>query len=36
MVSFVDGHVQFVPNSIALSIWLAIGTRNGGEAVSPP
>jgi prepilin-type processing-associated H-X9-DG protein len=36
MVSFADGHVQFVPNSISLPTWLAMGTRNGGEVVSIP
>lgn len=33
-VLFVDGHVQFVKDSVALSTWRAIGTRNGGEVVS--
>lgn len=36
MVSFVDGHVQFISNSVAMPTWMAMGTRNGGEVVSPP
>jgi len=36
MVSFVDGHVQFVQNSIELNTWMWMGTRNGGEVVSVP
>jgi prepilin-type N-terminal cleavage/methylation domain-containing protein/prepilin-type processing-associated H-X9-DG protein len=35
-VAFVDGHVQFIPNSINLPTWLALGTRNGNEVVSLP
>ena len=31
---FADGHVSFVKDSIALPAWRALGTRNGGEAVS--
>src|SRR5262249_39322924 len=31
---FADGHVEFVKDSIALQTWRAMGTRNGGEAVS--
>jgi prepilin-type N-terminal cleavage/methylation domain-containing protein/prepilin-type processing-associated H-X9-DG protein len=31
---FADGHVVFVKDSIALEAWRALGTRNGGEAVS--
>jgi prepilin-type processing-associated H-X9-DG protein/prepilin-type N-terminal cleavage/methylation domain-containing protein len=31
---FVDGHVVFVKDSIALPIWQALGTRSGGEPVS--
>jgi prepilin-type processing-associated H-X9-DG protein/prepilin-type N-terminal cleavage/methylation domain-containing protein len=31
---FADGHVSFVKDSIGLSVWQALGTRNGGEAVS--
>jgi prepilin-type processing-associated H-X9-DG protein len=35
---FADGHVAFVKDSISLQTWRALGTRNGGEAVSegPP
>jgi Protein of unknown function (DUF1559) len=29
-----DGHVSFVKDSISLQTWRALGTRNGGEAVS--
>jgi prepilin-type N-terminal cleavage/methylation domain-containing protein len=29
-----DGHVAFVKDSISLQTWQALGTRNGGEAVS--
>jgi prepilin-type N-terminal cleavage/methylation domain-containing protein/prepilin-type processing-associated H-X9-DG protein len=36
MVSFVDGHVQFIPNSINMATWMAMGTRNGGEVVNQP
>jgi prepilin-type processing-associated H-X9-DG protein len=32
--AFADGHVTFVKDTIALSVWRALGTRNGGEAVS--
>jgi prepilin-type N-terminal cleavage/methylation domain-containing protein/prepilin-type processing-associated H-X9-DG protein len=32
-VCFGDGHVSSVGNSIDLTIWRAIGTRNGGETV---
>ncbi len=32
-VAFADGHVQFVSDNIAMEVWDAIGTRNGGEAV---
>jgi prepilin-type N-terminal cleavage/methylation domain-containing protein/prepilin-type processing-associated H-X9-DG protein len=31
---FCDGHVQFVKDSVQVSIWQAVGTRNGGEVVS--
>jgi prepilin-type processing-associated H-X9-DG protein/prepilin-type N-terminal cleavage/methylation domain-containing protein len=33
-VLFADGHVTFVKDTIALSTWQALGTRNGGETVS--
>jgi prepilin-type N-terminal cleavage/methylation domain-containing protein/prepilin-type processing-associated H-X9-DG protein len=29
-----DGHVTFVKDSMALPVWRAVGTRNGGETVS--
>ncbi len=29
-----DGSVRFVPNSISLTVWRALGTRAGGETVS--
>jgi prepilin-type processing-associated H-X9-DG protein len=32
-VAFVDGHVGFLKDSIALETWRAIGTRAGGEPV---
>ena len=31
---FVDGHVQFVNNSINLTTWQALGSRNGNEVVT--
>ncbi len=31
---FGDGSVHFMKDSIALSIWRALGTRNGGEVTS--
>lgn len=30
---FCDGHVQFVGNSVDAGVWLALGSRNGGEVV---
>lgn len=36
IVAFVDGHVSFIPNSIDLRTWLALGTRNGGEVATLP
>ena len=29
-----DGHVQFVKNSVNVSVWQSLGSRNGGEVVS--
>jgi prepilin-type processing-associated H-X9-DG protein len=29
-----DGSVQFIPNSIDITIWRALGTRQGGEPVT--
>jgi prepilin-type processing-associated H-X9-DG protein len=31
---FADGSVRFAKNSVSLGPWRAIGSRNGGEAVS--
>jgi hypothetical protein len=36
IVSFVDGHVQFISNNINMPTWLAMGTRAGGEVVNQP
>ncbi len=33
-ILYADGHVAFMKDSIALQTWRALGTRNGGEAVS--
>ena len=33
-VAFVDGHVRFVSETIDLGVWMALGSRNGQEAVS--
>ena len=33
-LSFLDGHVQFVRDSISRNVWRAIGSRNGGEILS--
>jgi len=30
---FADGHVQFIKNSINVTVWQSVGTRNGGEVV---
>ncbi len=30
-VVFCDGSVHFVPDSISLLTWQAMGTRNGGD-----
>lgn len=34
--AFLDGHVTFVSDTIALATYRALSTRNGGEVVSPP
>jgi prepilin-type N-terminal cleavage/methylation domain-containing protein len=31
---FGDGHVSFIPNSISLNVWSALGTTQGGEVIS--
>ncbi len=33
-VSFMDGSVRFIKNSVSLTAWWAMGTRNGGEIIS--
>jgi prepilin-type processing-associated H-X9-DG protein len=33
-VAFSDGSVRFVKNSVTLQTWWALGSRNGGEAIS--
>jgi prepilin-type N-terminal cleavage/methylation domain-containing protein len=33
LAAYVDGHVGFVPNSININVYFALGTRNGAEAV---
>src|SRR5262249_8807345 len=33
-VMMLDGSVKFVKSTVAMSVWRAIGTRNGGEVVS--
>jgi prepilin-type processing-associated H-X9-DG protein len=33
-VSFMDGSVRFVKNTVDLPTWWALGTRNGGEIIS--
>jgi prepilin-type N-terminal cleavage/methylation domain-containing protein/prepilin-type processing-associated H-X9-DG protein len=33
---FMDGSVRFVTNSINQTTWRALGTRNGGEAITLP
>jgi prepilin-type processing-associated H-X9-DG protein len=33
---FCDGSARFIPSSIALAVWKAIGTRSGNEAFSLP
>jgi prepilin-type N-terminal cleavage/methylation domain-containing protein/prepilin-type processing-associated H-X9-DG protein len=34
--AFGDGSTRFVPNSIDVIIWRALGTRDGGETVNDP
>jgi prepilin-type N-terminal cleavage/methylation domain-containing protein/prepilin-type processing-associated H-X9-DG protein len=33
-VAFADGSIRFVHDSIALSTWIALGTKNGGEPIA--
>jgi prepilin-type processing-associated H-X9-DG protein len=33
-VLFLDGHISFVKDSIAVASWRALGTRSGGEVIS--
>jgi hypothetical protein len=35
MFAFADGHVQFIRSSIDILVYRALGSRNGGETVSP-
>jgi prepilin-type N-terminal cleavage/methylation domain-containing protein len=36
LISYVDGHVGFVPNTIDFETYRRLGTRNGGEVVTLP
>jgi prepilin-type processing-associated H-X9-DG protein len=31
-----DGRVEFIETSIDMPVWWGMGSRNGGEAISPP
>ena len=31
---FCDGHVQFIKDSVSVTTWQALGSRNGGEVIS--
>jgi prepilin-type processing-associated H-X9-DG protein len=33
-ICFGDGSVKFIKDSVGLSTWWALGTRNGGEVIS--
>jgi len=35
-VCYGDGHVGTISDNVDLGVWRAVGTRNGGEAVSSP
>lgn len=32
-VLFADGHIHWIKNTINISVWRALGTRNGGELI---
>src|SRR5262249_59077155 len=34
-VLFGDGSVKFIKETVALNVWRALSTRNGGGAISP-
>ena len=34
MTVFCDGHMRFFSNSVDLTVWRAVSTRNMGEVVS--
>jgi prepilin-type N-terminal cleavage/methylation domain-containing protein len=34
VAAYADGHIGFVPNGINFTVYMAVGTRNGGEVVS--
>jgi prepilin-type processing-associated H-X9-DG protein len=34
--AFADGHVTFISNNIALTVYQALSTRNGNESVEVP
>jgi prepilin-type N-terminal cleavage/methylation domain-containing protein/prepilin-type processing-associated H-X9-DG protein len=34
-VLFSDGHVRFIRDSITIAVWRGLGSRNGGEVISP-
>jgi prepilin-type processing-associated H-X9-DG protein len=36
MATYADGSVRFVNESIASSVWTALGSMNGGEVVTNP
>jgi prepilin-type processing-associated H-X9-DG protein len=29
-----DGSVRFIKDSVSLPVWMALGSRNGGEVIS--
>jgi hypothetical protein len=36
MVTYADGHVEFISDSIQLPLWWALGSRDGGDATIEP